>query len=248
MNQKIPKIIHYCWFGGNPESELMKKCIASWERHLPDYELMLWNEKNFNINAQVFTKEAYEAQKWAFVSDYVRAYALNRFGGIYMDTDVEVVKPLDEFLEHRVFFGYENDFFISTGIIGSEKEHPCIKDILGYYDNRHFFCDNAKMTLTPNPVIVSKILKQKYGFVRIKGYQQLQEGIVLYPQEYFCPKSYYDQTIEMTENTYTIHHFDGSWHNSKDIFKLKMHKLFIALFGEKLHRKLLLYVHGRETR
>ena len=241
---QIPKIIHYCWFGRNPEPELMKRCKQSWRQHLPDYEFMLWNEENFDLSSNRFAQEAYTAKKWAFVSDYVRFYALKHFGGIYMDTDVEVLRNLDCFLEHAAFTGYENELFIPTGIIGATKGHPWVEQILSYYQERPFVREDGSLDMVPNTAIITQISEQHFNFDSSKGMQTLKDGVVIYPQEYFCPKSYYDNSIEVTENTYTIHHFSGSWHSGFDRAKLTLHQWFIRIFGKKLHNKLLKMRHG----
>ena len=139
---RIPKIIHYCWFGGNPLSEMEMKCIASWRKNCPDYEIKRWDESNFDIHINQYVQEAYEAKKWAFVSDYARLYLLSEYGGIYMDTDVEIVQNLDRFLVHNAFTGFEDDNHIPTAIMGAEKGHRWIKYLLSYYDGRHFYRDN----------------------------------------------------------------------------------------------------------
>ena len=127
----IPKIIHYCWFGGNPLPPLALKCIESWKKYCPDYEIKIWDESNFDININKYATEAYEAKKWAFVSDVARLWVLYNYGGIYMDTDLEVIKPLDEFLYHKAFSGFEDEVNIPTGIIASEKNNNWIKVCYG---------------------------------------------------------------------------------------------------------------------
>jgi len=231
----IPKVIHYCWFGKNPEPQLMKKCMVSWKKNLPDYELMLWNEENFDIESNRFSREAYRSGKWAFVSDYVRLVVLYKYGGIYMDTDVEVLKSLDIFLGHTAFAGYENELLISTGIIGAEKHNIWIGDLLKYYDDFPFVNDDGSFNMKPNTATITRLTAELYGFDVEKGFQVLKSGLTIYPQEYFCPKSYYDNTITVTKNTYVIHHFSGSWHSGYDKFRLKIHQAFIAIFGRKLH-------------
>jgi len=206
LQSNIPKILHFCWFGGNPYPDLMKKCIASWEEFLPEYELKLWNEDSFPIETYRFTKEAYENKKYAFVSDFVRLHALYNEGGIYMDTDVEIIKPLDVFLHHGVFSGYESDHLISTGLMGAKKQHPWIALLLNWYDNRHFQKYDAT---TANTRIISKITALNYG-VKLNGqYFILKDDVHMYPANYFCPRE------TLTENSYCIHHFAGSWKSIK---------------------------------
>jgi len=223
----------------------MDRCIESWKKYLPDYELILWNEENFDINSNKFVKEAYEAKKWAFVSDYVRLFVLYNYGGIYMDTDVEVLKNLDGFLEHTAFSGYENDTLIPTGIMGAEKNNSWIKDLLKYYENLPFINHDGSFNTKPNTAIITKLTTEKYGFNAEKGFQVLKGGLTIYPKDYFCPKSYYDGRVTVTENTYTIHHFSASWHTGYDRFKLKIHKKFIFLFGSRLHNYLIKRKHSK---
>lgn len=207
----IPKTIHYCWFGRNPLPPLAKKCIASWKKYCPDYEIIEWNEDNFDINSNQYIKEAYESKKWAFVTDYVRLYVLEKYGGVYMDTDVEVVKPIDEFLRHSAFSGFEDPKRVPTGIMASEKSHPIIQGLLSYYSDKHFIGESGEPDTTTNVQIITNMLLEK-GLV-LNGELQDVEDFVLYPSDYFCPKDYSTGMIKTTSRTYTIHHFNGSWHS-----------------------------------
>lgn len=190
--------------------ELAKRCIESWKKYLPDYELMLWNEDSFDVNSLKFTRQAYEKKRYAFVTDYVRLYALKRYGGVYMDTDVEILKSIDEFLKLPAFSGFETGDQIPTGIMASEKELPWIDELLKYYDKRPFVRWNGRLNKTPNTIIISKMLKKR-GVVLNNCYQVYKDQLHLFPKDYFCPKSYKTLEIELTENTYCIHHFAGSW-------------------------------------
>lgn len=143
----IPKVIHYCWFGRGKMPELANKCIESWKKYCPEYEIIEWNEDNFDVNCCPYVKEAYESRRFAFVTDYVRLYAMYTQGGIYMDTDVEVVRNLDEFLGHQGFSGFESETQIPTGIMAGEKGFPLFKDLLAYYDGRHFLTKREKKIL-----------------------------------------------------------------------------------------------------
>ena len=145
----IPKKIHYIWVGGNPLTPLAEKCIESWKKYCPDYEIVRWDESNFDVNQNQYCKEAYENKKWAFVSDYIRLKVLYEEGGIYMDTDVEVVKPLDKFLSNPAFSGFENDTMIPTGIIASEKNNPWVDKLLKKYDDKHFIKKNLPVSFIP---------------------------------------------------------------------------------------------------
>ena len=210
----IPKIIHYCWFGRGPMPELALYCIESWKKFLPDYELRLWNEDTFDVNAVPYVREAYKVRKFAFVTDYVRLWALDKFGGIYMDTDVEVLKPLDDFLELPAFTGYEratNDVCCPvTGIMASESGGVWVREQLAYYKKRHFIRIDGTMDVTPNTQIITSIM-QMNGFLADGMYGVYKENMHVFPSDYFCPKRWDTKEMIMTENTYCIHHFSGSW-------------------------------------
>lgn len=206
----IPKVIHYCWFGRGPMPKLALKCIESWKKYCPDYQIKEWNEDNFDLDLYPYVREAYDARKFAFVTDVVRLYALYHEGGIYMDTDVEVIKPLDMFLSHHAFSGFESSINIPTGIMASEKEGKWAKENLNYYDNRHFKLENGECDMTTNVQIITNYMLQ-HGFVRKSSLQDFPNLITFYPQEYFCPLSPITGQSKITDNTYTIHHFAGSW-------------------------------------
>ena len=159
----IPKKIHYCWFGGNPLDELGQKCLASWKKYCPDYEIIEWNESNFDINSNSYVKEAYEAKKWAFVTDYVRLYALFNYGGVYMDTDAELIMGIDAFLNEPAFSGFESTQYILTAIMGAEKGSEWIGLLLRDYDGRHFKKDDGSYDLTTNVKVITELTVKKYG-------------------------------------------------------------------------------------
>lgn len=221
----IPKKIHYCWFGRGQMPDLAVMCVNSWKKYLPDYEIVLWNEDNFDINSNKYVKEAYESKKYAFVTDYVRLYALYHHGGIYMDTDVEVLRSLDAFLENSFFIGCEKDDLIQTGLIGSQPNNKIIKRILSYYDDKKFILENGSLNLLSNPQIFTPILSEEYGWIPQNTYQTLSDGIVVYPIDYFCAKDWNTGVINISENTHAIHHFSGSWHTKTDKFKNKIKNL-----------------------
>jgi len=226
----IPKIIHYCWFGGNPLPKLAKKCIKSWKKFCPDYEIIRWDESNFDINSNQYVKEAYEAKKWAFVTDYVRLWAIYNYGGIYMDTDVEVIKPLDSFLECNGFTGFESNSFMVTGIMAGAKDNHIYKKLLDYYKQRHFVKDDGTYDLTTNTVIITDILKD-IGFLQNNNLQSI-DFFILYPSDYFCPKDWSTTIIKKTENTVCIHHFNASWWDAtrRKSFKINLRKQKIKSF------------------
>ena len=206
----IPKIIHYCWFGGNPLPELALKCIESWKKFLPDYEIKEWNESNFNLDLYPYAREAYDNRKFAFVTDIVRLYVLYHEGGIYMDTDVEVLKNLDNYLTHNAFSGFESDGSIPTGIMASVAHNQWFQLQLNYYDGRHFVYENGKLDMTTNVETITKITKAHYSIELNNTFQDIGD-IVFYPSDYFCPKSHKTGIISCTDNTACIHHFAGSW-------------------------------------
>jgi mannosyltransferase OCH1-like enzyme len=206
----IPKVIHYCWFGKGKMPKLAEICIASWKQHLPEYKLQIWNEDSFDLDSCLFTKEAYASKKYAFVTDYVRLYALYHHGGVYMDTDVEVLKNLDSFLKYPAFSGFEDETHIPTGIMASQKGSNWVKYLLSYYDNKHFILPDGSLDTLTNTAIIGEMTK-KLGFIPNNQYQCVDNELHLFPKDYFCPKSQISGNIEATENTYCIHHFSGSW-------------------------------------
>jgi len=214
----IPKIIHYCWFGSNKMSKLSLLCLSSWEKYLPTYKCMLWNETNFDIYSNPYVKEAYESNKYAFVTDYVRLYVLHKYGGIYMDTDVEVLKPLDTFLDLPAFSGFETTTHVPTGIIGSEKGGVWAKEMLEYYDNRHFILPDGSMDMTSNVQIISNLMNHRSGYIPNNTYQIYNNCFHIFPKEYFCPKRK-SGSIVLTNNSFCIHHFEGSWNTRPVKFK-----------------------------
>lgn len=229
----IPKIIHYAWFGKGKMPELAEKCIESWKRHLPDYKLVEWNEENFDVNEFIYTKEAYENKKFAYVTDVVRLYALKNAGGIYMDTDVEVLKPLDRFLELKGFSGFESDTQIPTGIMAAEPHNQWISDQLAYYNMKSFFDLSGKIDYTTNVDIITQISKSQHGLIPNGKYQELKYGMVMFPKEYFCPKSVETGKLNITENTYTIHHFSGSWVSASSKRNKKILSVLREIFGDE---------------
>lgn len=206
----IPKVIHYCWFGGNPLNKLGEKCLKSWKHFCPDYEIIRWDEQSFNLDeAPLYVKQAYQAKKWAFVSDYVRLYALVNYGGVYMDTDVELLKPIDRFLVHRSFSGFEDDTHIPTGIMASEKQLPLFTKLLSYYDDAQFYNKDGSLNLTTNVQVITSILT-KHGFIPNGEFQEVLD-FALYPKDYFCPVDYETNKLLKTRNTVCIHWYAGSW-------------------------------------
>lgn len=206
----IPKIIHYCWFGGNPLPKEAQRCIDSWRKHLPDYQIKEWNESNFDVNSNRYVKEAYESRKFAFVTDYVRLYALVKEGGIYMDTDVEVLKSFDPFLHHAAFSGFENNNYVPTGMMASEKGGAWVTELLEGYRNRRFIMPDGSLDTTTNTFVITQNMLG-HGLVLNNTYQDFPGLATMYPSDYFCPKDHTDGVIKLTDNSVCIHHFAGSW-------------------------------------
>ena len=209
----IPKIIHYVWVGGNPKPKNIQRCMKTWTKHLQDYQIIEWNEDNFDIHENKYVEQAYQAKKWAFVSDYIRAKAVYEMGGIYMDTDVLVLDNLHDLLNNRAFVGFENKENPFTAVFGAEKGHPLIKDMLSYYDDRDFTFDKQDQLVGVNTVSVSDILKNKYGAQPNNKEQQLQEGIHVYPDGVLCNPS---------AQSKTIHVFTGTWMEGAKPLKRKI--------------------------
>lgn len=206
----IPRIIHYCWFGRSELPELAQKCIASWHKFMPDYEYREWNEDNFDVNSVLYTKEAYQAQKYAFVSDYVRLWALCKEGGIYMDVDFFVYKSFDDLLHWNAFAGFEGSKYspLMMGVVASQKEGLWVTEQLAHYQNRHFLHDDGTMDLTTNVRYVSSKMREQ-GFEQ-NGKEQDYKDLHVFPVEYFCPMQTTGEYLR-TENTYCESKGLGSW-------------------------------------
>lgn len=239
----IPKIIHYCWFGGNPLPALAVKCIESWKKYLPDYEIKEWNEDNFDVHSNQYTTEAYQAKKYAYVSDYARFWALYNEGGLYFDTDVEIIKPLDDIITKGPFMGCEKDGDDAEGypevnpgiVLASTSQHPLIKEIVDLYNSLSFIKENPGSNTGEYKTVVnytSEILI-KHGLTTASGIQEVGD-ITIYPKEYFNPLEHINQ-LKITDNTRTIHHYAGTWISGKDKFKKKI----VKLLGPKLYNIIL---------
>lgn len=208
----IPKIIHYCWFGGNPKPQLAEKCFASWKKYCPDYEIKEWNEESYDLSqAPLYVQQAYEAKKWAFVTDYVRLQVVYEHGGIYLDTDVELVRSPDEFLDNSSFFGFEGTEYIATGLgFGAEKGAGILKELMSDYQEIHFILDNGEMDLLACPARNTEAFLRK-GLQQDGTKQVLEDGTLILSAEYLCPLDNATRILRKTKNTVSIHHFDASW-------------------------------------
>ncbi len=209
----IPKVIHYCWFGRNPLPPLAQRCIESWRKYCPDYEIKEWNEDNFPMDFNDYVREAYEAKKWAFITDVVRLYAMVTEGGIYMDTDVEVIKPLDSLLQYEAVSGFESPTQIPTGLMACRDGFPLFKELLDEYNGIHFRRADGTLDTTTNVKRITATCL-KYG-LQLNNQLQTVNGFTLLPKDYLCPKDYATKKVRLTANTLCIHHFDGSWETPK---------------------------------
>ena len=221
----IPHIIHYFWFGGAPKPKEVNKCIDSWKKFCPHFEIREWNEDNYDIHKHHFMEKAYQDKKWAFVSDYARLDILHQYGGIYLDTDVEVIKDITPLCKNEGYMGFESAEVVGDGAgFGFAKGMPVLKEMMACYDELDEYIESPKLRTN---VLVAHGLK-------LDGSRQTVADIEIYPVDYFCPKNYNTGILKITENTYSIHHFDGSWKEGKTA------KLYLALmrglnrtFGEK---------------
>ena len=234
----IPKVIHYCWFGGKPLPELAKKCIASWKKYCPDYEIKEWNEANYDFSGCEYAQEAYKAKKYAFVSDCARFDILYQFGGIYFDTDVELIKPIDEIIERGAFMGVEDlsigeeteKIYVAPGLgIAAEAGMKLYKELLDFYHTIHFINSDGSYNLETVVSYTTKILFN-HGLKISKKIQDVN-GITIYPKEYFNPCDMHTKNIVITEKTVSIHHYAGSWLSKKEKFK----RLVKKIVGNKIY-------------
>lgn len=211
----IPKKIHYCWFGNKDIPKIFDKCYKSWKKYCPDYEIILWNEKNYDVSSNRYTQEAYDQKRFAFVSDYVRWDVLYNYGGIYLDIDVEIVKPLDQLLNNELFIGFESDLYIASGLItGAIQNHHVTKVILNKYD---LISQNKikkyQPFITPCPVIETDTFKE-LGLVKDNGTIQHISDMSFYPKKYFANRNQ-ARLPQKCDLSYTIHHYAGSWCEKK---------------------------------
>ncbi|MCL2370222.1 MAG: glycosyl transferase [Firmicutes bacterium] len=205
----IPKIIHYVWLGNNHLGELGEKCIASWKKFCPDYKIIRWDENNSDISQSNYAQQALAAKKFAFASDYIRLQALVNHGGIYMDTDVELLASLDNFLSKKAFVGFERDDAIQTALMACEKGHPLFEEFLAKYESRNFVVEYGKYDMATNVERLTSLCIEKG--LRLDNTLQEIAGVIVYPTEYFCPKCYHTGQLNLTANSISIHHFDASW-------------------------------------
>lgn len=222
----IPKVIHYCWFGHTPLPPLAEKCIASWRKFMPDYEIKEWNESNFDVNIIHYTAEAYTAKKYAFVSDFARFWIIYNYGGVYFDTDVEVIKPMDDILSKGPYMGFElNPNRQSYGLINpglgfaANRHENVLKSILDFYGTIHLKIDPDLKRPKETVVHYTTCILKKYGLKKMNCVQQIA-GIYIYTSDYFAPINFITKKLHITENTHTIHRYMASW-TSNSMLKKK---------------------------
>jgi len=229
IDMSIPKIVHYCWLSNDPYPELVQRCIQSWKEKLADYELMLWDMNRFDVHSVPWVEQACSVKKWAFAADYIRLYALYNYGGIYLDSDVEVLKSFDDLLDRPYFFGKEHtpdridsSHIIEAATFGAEAHHPLIKKCLDYYAGKNFIMANGAFDTTVLPHIMASVLNQE-GALRD-----------LLPMHYFSPKNTRTQMVEATDETYSVHHFNGSWYSVAQRKHVNARIKLCKLFGENV--------------
>jgi len=210
----IPRIIHYCWFGGKPLPKKAEKYMESWKKYMPDYEIKRWDETNFDVNIIPYTEEAYNAGKYAFVSDYARFWIIYKYGGIYFDTDVEVIAPMEGILDNGPFLGAESQntdkITVNPGLgFGAVAGLDAIKDLLIQYEELHFINTDGSISYKNIVDITSEYLLN-HGMINTDNRQNCA-GFTIYPVDYFCPISFETRQLKITPNTRTIHHFAESW-------------------------------------
>ena len=239
MEKSIPKIIHYCWFGKSPLPDLALKCIDSWKKYCPDYKIIEWNEENYDINCCAYIKEAYAEKKWAFVSDYARFDILSKYGGIYFDTDVELIKPIDDIVAKGPFTGKEDlaGERVAPGLaLAGYPNFPLYEEILKFYQKEHFKLKDGNNTHTI--VMYFTELLQKYNY-RPSNEIDIIQGLYIYPKKYFCPMDYYTGDLSIEDETRSIHHYTESWKNAKQKSWHKMEIKLYKIFGENIARRIL---------
>lgn len=232
----IPKIIHYCWFGRGEKPAEVRYCVDSWKKILPDWSFVEWNEDNFDMSPWPYAIEAYERRKYAFVSDIARLYALYMKGGVYLDTDVELLKPLDAFLGHTAFGGYERGTSITTGLIGAEKGSAWVKEFLALYEGRHFIQSDGSLDYTTNVRLITDYMASAHGFRKDDTYQEFDGLFTVYPGRFFSPLDPLTRRVKRTSETVAIHHYLASWEPQTPV--LLFRKIIMRTFGVGMYDRI----------
>ena len=235
----IPKIIHYIWLGNNPIPPAIKRCINSWSKVCPDYQIKFWNEENLDLDKYQYVKDAIKAKKYAFASDVLRFEILKEYGGVYLDVDVKLLKRLDKFLEYEFFTGFEDDKAIAPGLIcGCVKDNEVANKMIEYYSKADFNTDMSnKQTVC---TIITNILQNEYNF-EINNTAQVNNNVAIFSSDYFCPKDMATRLVTKTKNTVSVHLYLASWMTKKYKLKQKLKEvlniLSFGLFGKWLRRR-----------
>lgn len=240
----IPKIIHLCWLSNENYPTKIKQCIKSWEKYLPEYKIMLWDTKRFNLEESIWVKQAFEKKKYAFAADYIRFYALYNYGGIYLDSDVEILKSFDDLLQYPYFMGAEKAGTIEAAILGAEKGTAWIKKCLDYYTDKPFIKQDLSLDIRKLPeIMVEELAKFKpirylnTADMKLIKRVDFQNNILVMPDEYFSPKIFDSRKVFITPNTYAIHHYQNSWFSHKAKIYYRTRTVLIRLLGYKFIRK-----------
>ena len=230
----IPKVIHYCWFGKNKKPKSVQECINSWKKHCPDYKIIEWNEDNFDVNYNAYTRFCFENKKWAFLSDLARLLIINEQGGIYFDTDVEIVKKFDELIQYEAFYGFENKKYIATGLgFGAVSHHMTVESMIQKY-NELVPDENGNFPLISCPQLNTEALLP-YG-LELNGKKQMIGGALILPLEYMNPYDDPTGVLKKTKNTVSIHWYSKSWLDRKTVLRSKFTRPFHRLFGKDCFR------------
>lgn len=240
----IPKIIHLCWLSGDSYPAKIAKCIDTWKKHLPDYEIILWDTNRFNLDSSIWVKQAFEKKKYAFAADYIRFYALYTMGGIYLDSDVEVLKSFDDLLDLHYFVGAEKVGLPEAAIMGAEKGCDWIKMCLDYYTDRPFIKEDGSLDILTLPSIMVEQI-EKHKSIRVLSIEDslkirnlnYQDEVLLFNDAFFSPKVFDSREVELTPYTYAIHHYQNSWFSTKAMVYYRFRTFMIKIFGYKFVRK-----------
>lgn len=264
----IPKKIHYCWISGDPYPEQIRNCVQSWKKYLPDYEFILWDanrvkkefqsfrvsdktDENYNklyegvTDGNLWLKQTITLKKYAFAADFIRIYSLLKYGGVYLDADVELVNSLDPFLSHDFFIGVEYNNDLEPAVFGAVPGHPWLKDLLKYYNGRSFIKEDGLLDIRTLPNIFNETAYLRYGFRSNGEMQYIQdEGVVIYSNDYFSPKNIHSKKIKRTINTVAIHHFESTWFQKdmKYILKQIFHQILFGLGGKSFHNQFIQFI------
>ena len=240
----IPKIIHLCWLSGDPYPPKISRCLASWKKYLPEYEVILWDTNRFDLDSSIWVKQAFEKKKYAFAADYIRFYALYHYGGIYLDSDVEVLKSFDDLLDLPYFMGAEKAQTPEAAIIGAEKGCDWIKACLDYYDNRSFIKEDGSLDILTVPDIMIKQIGQIKP-IRVLSLEEsrnirhfdMQKEVLEFNDVFFSPKIFDSREVEITPYTYAIHHYQNSWFSPKAKAYYRTRAFLVKVFGQRIVRK-----------